>query len=79
MKCMHFILKYFEQNCKVRNRNMRSASKASTSEASESEIGQPSSSTSQEKIFIHCFIQGVALILATKHEVIFRNEPEVFN
>ena len=37
-----------------------------------------STALSQDKIFLHCFIQGLTHILIAKHEALQRDDPVVF-
>ncbi|CDW86819.1 UNKNOWN [Stylonychia lemnae] len=81
IKCLHYITKYFESNCKIKSKKTkRSASmlsQQSSTDASEMvNLNDPQGS--QDKIYQHCFIQGLTLILNCKIDTIQSADPELF-
>jgi hypothetical protein len=79
MKSIRFILKYFQQSMKVKSPRTSMYGQSPVSVQTQDTEMELSDSSSHDRIFTHCFVQGLALIMVTQYHAIKQHDDEIFN
>eukprot|EP00347_Sterkiella_histriomuscorum_P009398 403341366 len=78
MKSLQYVIKFFDNNSSQKTKARRTASNHSSTEASDNLDIKPNQLASQDKILMHCFIQGLTLILCSKIDQISQYDHDLF-